>query len=180
VEVQLVLIFGSITGAVIWLSVIASTAAKHRVALVAAYMRSSGGVGIYAIKTPYIVGLMPPGQGLFLGSIVQGGVMGQIVPKHLLDGATVGADVQTTTKGRIGGAGGRAALGGIIFGPVGAIVGASGSRSIRTTSSTQYVNARLNLMTKDVAVPMLVIPMQDPHVAEEWAQRIRILIHQAP
>lgn len=68
-----------------------------------------------------------------------------------------------TTKGKTKGKGGHALVGGLLFGPVGAIVGASGKRKTKEVTKTitqEYCKIlQVRIKVNDIAKPEIIIPL---------------------
>jgi hypothetical protein len=82
-------------------------------------------------------------------------------------------DTVVTTTSKKSGRMGSALLGGVILGPVGAIAGASGSKTTSSTSETKTVSGTIVVKTNSMQNPVISMTMP-PQEATEWAQRISL------
>lgn len=87
----------------------------------------------------------------------------------------VETDTMTVTTGQTSGRVGQAALGGIVAGPAGAIVGAAGSRQTQSLSEEIITGARLKLTIDNPSEPLLYLPVSDLSQANEWKARLDVL-----
>lgn len=82
-------------------------------------------------------------------------------------------DSVTTTTSKKSGRVGSALLGGVILGPVGAIAGASASKTTSSTSETKITSGTIIVKTTSMQHPVISMTFE-PLVASEWAQRISL------
>lgn len=74
-----------------------------------------------------------------------------------------GSIAKGTTKGKVQGKKGSAIVGGVLFGPIGAVIGASGSRKVKSTTTTVTKNVcntlQVRIQVNDINSPEIVIPI---------------------
>jgi len=173
-------VFAVATGLFFAFSLSAANGTKRREEFLDVYAHQNPS-GVHAAGTMGFIGLCDNGTTLFVATRSRS--TGQIVgtklgPRDIIE-AHISSDSRIVSHTSGGSTAGKALVGGLIAGPVGAIVGASGSRTTRTVSNSQQVNIVLTVVINSMQLPMVQLNFNTMPAAEEWMARIRVLMSRA-